>query len=301
MSAGSTVPIRILVIGAGGQLGRALAHAPRPDGMTLIGASRARVDLTRPDTIEAALGLDTPDVVINAAAYTAVDRCETDRDTAFRVNAVGPAHLAVACAGRNIALIHVSTDYVFDGRATRPYLPDDATGPLNVYGESKRAGEVAVCSALAAHALVRTSWVISPTGTNFVRTMLRLAAERDALRVVADQYGAPTAAADIATALLALAERLSHSTDARGTWHVTGGGETTWYGLAEAILADLEQRTRRRPTLTAITTAEFPTPARRPANSRLDCSRFDAAFPGLRRPWQHQLHDVLDRLHGSPS
>ena len=227
--------MRILVTGITGQVGGALAARPAPEGTTWIPAGRDRLDLSAPETIAGALAALAPDAVVNPAAYTAVDAAETDRETAFRVNRDGPAALAAACAARGIPLIHVSTDYVFDGSGTRPYRTDDPVAPLGAYGASKEAGEQAIRAALADHVILRTAWVYAAEGKNFVNTMLRVGAERDELRVVADQRGTPTPAGDIAAAIATVLAARRGGVAVRGTFHYTAAGETTWNGLAEAV------------------------------------------------------------------
>lgn len=291
--------MRVLVTGITGQVGGALARRAPPPGVEWLPAGRDRLDLAAPGGIAAAVAALAPDAVVNPAAYTAVDAAETDCDTAYRVNRDGPAALAEACAARGIPLIHLSTDYVFDGGGSRPYRPDDPVAPLGVYGASKEAGEQAVRSAHGDHVILRTAWVYAAEGKNFVNTMLRVGAERDELRVVADQHGTPTPAGDIADAVAAiLAARLA-GTAVRGTFHYTSGGATTWHGLAEAVFRRAERHWGRRPTVQAITTAEYPTPARRPAYSVLDNSAIDAALGGApRRSWEAALEAVLDARLG---
>lgn len=294
--------MRVLVTGITGQVGGALAVRPAPAGMAWIPAGRDRLDLSAPDGIAAALAAIAPDAVVNPAAYTAVDAAETDSATAFRVNRDGPAALAEACSARGIPLIHLSTDYVFDGTGSRPYRADDPVAPLGVYGASKEAGEQAVRAALPDHVILRTAWVYAAEGKNFVNTMLRVGAERDELRVVADQRGTPTPAGDIADAIAAiLAARLA-GTAIRGTFHYTAAGETTWHGFAEAVFRRAGRHWGRRPVVHAITTADYPTPARRPAYSVLDNAALDAALSGFgpvpRRPWETALNAVLDERLG---
>ncbi len=274
--------MRILVTGITGQVGGALAARPAPEGTAWIPAGRDRLDLSSPETIAGAIAALAPDAVVNPAAYTAVDAAETDRETAFRVNRDGPAALAAACAARGIPLIHVSTDYVFDGTGTRPYRPDDPVAPLGAYGASKEAGERAIRAAHDDHIILRTAWVYAAEGKNFVNTMLRVGAERDELRVVADQRGTPTPAGDIADAIATLLAARRGGVAVRGTFHYTAGGETTWHGLAEAVIRRAARHWGRRPVVHAITTAEFPTPTARPAYSVLDNAALDAALVRLR-------------------
>jgi dTDP-4-dehydrorhamnose reductase len=293
--------MRILVFGAGGQLGVALLRAPTVANLRVIGVTRAEADLTDAAAVAAVLTECQPDAVINAGAYTAVDRAEAEPERAYAVNATGPEILGRTAARLNIPVVHVSTDYVFDGTAARPYREDDPTAPLGVYGASKRAGEVALSTQQPAHVIVRTAWVFGQHGHNFVKTMQRLGQERPEVRVVADQRGTPTAAVDLAAVLLEVAQRLARAPVPErlamaGIYHFTNAGETTWHGLAEAVFADQARRGGRRPICTPITTGEYPTSARRPANSRLDNGKIERMFGIARRPWQQALADVLDAL-----
>ena len=236
-----------------------------------------------------------PARVVNAAAYTAVDKAESDADAAHAANAATPGAIARWCAANGVPLVHYSTDYVFDGAGTRPYRPEDPTAPLGVYGASKLAGEDAIRTAGGRHLIFRTAWVYAAHGQNFLRTMLRVGAERDVLRVVADQIGTPTPAALIADVT---ARVLRQGTDASGTWHLTAAGETSWHGFAQAIFDGAVARglIARAPTVEAITTADYPTPAKRPAYSRLDTDSLQRDF-GIELPkWRDALGDVLDTL-----
>lgn len=286
--------MRVLVIGTSGQLATELRRCDWPAGLERL--PEEKVDLSQPEAVGAFLDRHRPELIMNAAAYTAVDRAETERAEAFAINATGPATLASWCARSGAALIHVSTDYVFDGAADRPYREQDATGPLGVYGASKLAGEQAVAQTLPRHVIVRTSWVFSAHGNNFVKTMLRLARDREELRVVADQHGRPTAAADLAEAVVHVAERIRAGLGTWGTFHFANAGATTWHAFAQAVVDEQAPRTGRRPRVVPITTAEYPTPARRPANSVLDTSRFEREF-GLRpRDFRPALSKVVDEL-----
>jgi len=295
--------MKVLILGTSGQVGTELMRAAWPQGTELVGLARPDVDMARPETVEAAVAAHAPGLVVNATAYTAVDKAESDRETAFAVNRDGPARLAASCAACGIPLIHISTDYVFDGTKAAPYAEDDPVAPLGVYGASKEAGEAAVRAALPQHVILRTSWVYAAHGANFVKTMLRFGREREEMRVVADQHGAPTADAAIAAAIVTIEERIAAGSGGSvpgsvpwGTYHFTGAGETTWHGFAERIFQRLEAATGRRPRLQAIATADYPTPARRPANSRLDCARIRSAF-GIEAPrWEDSLDRVLDEL-----
>jgi dTDP-4-dehydrorhamnose reductase len=288
--------MKILVTGAAGQVGHEVGRAEWPSGWTIAACDRAALDITDAAGIAAALADQAPDLAINLAAYTAVDRAESEPDLARRINCTGAALLAAACAEAGVPLVQLSTDYVFDGSKRGPYREDDPVAPLGVYGSSKEAGERAVRAASDRHVILRTSWVYGVHGTNFVKTMLRLMTERPALRVVADQTGCPTGAADIARALVAIAARIAAGQAQWGTFHFAGAGAVTWHGFAEAIVALAAPRLGRRPPVAAIATAEYPTPARRPANSVLDCAKIAAEYGILPRPWQMALAEVVDEL-----
>jgi dTDP-4-dehydrorhamnose reductase len=285
----------VLVVGETGQLARELARAAWAPGVEVTCAGRDIIDLARPETANAVVAAMKPGVVVNAAAYTAVDKAESDADQAFLVNRDGPAALARAAAAVGAPVIHVSTDYVFDGTKDGAYTEDDPVAPVSVYGRSKEAGERAVREAAERHVILRTAWVYSPFGNNFVKTMLRLGAEREELRVVADQHGCPTAAADIAAAIV----RLAGADHGWGTYHYSGAGPTTWHGFAEAIFTGAAARGAKVPArVTAIGTADYPTPAVRPANSVLDCTRIDRVHGIVARNWREALEDCLDALIG---
>jgi dTDP-4-dehydrorhamnose reductase len=289
----------ILVAGKTGQLARCLVAAAHRRDTALVALGRPELDLTQPETLARAVEAHAPRAIVNAAAYTAVDKAEAEPTLAMAVNRDGARALAAAAAGMGVPFIHISTDYVFDGRKDGAYGEEDAPSPLSVYGRSKLAGEAAVCAACPAGVILRTSWVYSPFGQNFATTMLRLAATREKVQVVDDQHGAPTAAFDLADAILDLAERLTaapHGRDNGGVYHLAAEGETTWYGFAAAIFAGWARRGRRVPALAPITTAQYPTAARRPQNSRLDCSKAARVF-GLRLPpWRSSLERCLDEL-----
>lgn len=293
--------MRILLFGANGQVGTELRRSLAPFGDvvattrsgTLDDGNTCEVaDFDAPDSLPALIERVAPDVVVNAAAYTAVDRAESDRDAAFRANAEAPARLAAACAARGARLIHYSTDYVFDGRGTRPYREDDPTAPAGVYGASKRAGEEAIAATGADHLILRTAWVYAAHGRNFLRTMLRLAAERDVLRVVADQTGTPTPATLIAD----VTARVLARRDIGGIRHLTAAGQTTWHGFAEAIVAGAHARglLARAVPVAPIATADYPTPAARPAYSVLDTSRLAADLDVRLPDWTAGLAMILD-------
>ena len=286
---------RVLVFGAGGQVGRELTQRPAPAGFTVVGLNHADADIADRDAVARAVRQQRPEIIINAAAYTAVDKAESEIERAFAINEAGPRHLAAAAREAGALLVHYSTDYVFAGRKAAPYVEDDPIAPTSVYGRSKEAGERALRETTTRHIVLRTAWVYAAHGHNFLRTMLRLARERDVVRVVADQHGTPTSAADIADATFAI---LARSPDAArfGTFHLTNSGRTTWHGFAEAIFAGLARRGVRIPRLEAITTAEYPTPAQRPAMSVLDGGKIERVY-GLRpRSWEAALDDTLETL-----
>ncbi|SFK71956.1 dTDP-4-dehydrorhamnose reductase [Falsiroseomonas stagni] len=293
--------MRLLVAGREGQVARALAL--RFAGHDVTALEPPALDLTDPASIRAAMDAAAPDLVVNAAAYTAVDRAEDDAALAFAVNRDGAAALAAAAAARGLPFIHFSTDYVFDGRKGAPYSEDDAPCPLGVYGSSKEEGERAVLAANPRSAILRTAWVCSATGGNFLKTMLRLANEREELRVVADQHGAPTFAADLADAVFAMAPRLLAAPpgdDAFGLFHLSGAPHTTWYGFTAEILAQAATRGHRQPRLTPIATSDYPTKAARPADGRLDCAKITRVHGIAPADWRASLSRCLDELIGPP-
>jgi dTDP-4-dehydrorhamnose reductase len=253
------------------------------------------MDLTHPAEVDAAWDGFAPEAIINAAAYTAVDRAESEIDLAFEINAAAPARIAARCAAEGIPLVHISTDYVFDGQKREPYREDDPVAPLGVYGRSKAEGEAAVRSAHARHLIVRTAWLYSAHGANFVKTVMRLVAERDELRIVDDQVGSPTCAEDLAAAVLGIMARGGEP--AWGTYHYCGSGTTSWCGLARHVLDTMAARGRVRGyRLTPIRTEDYPTPARRPAFSVLDCQRIERRFGVVRPPWRSSVEKTVDRL-----
>ncbi|WP_041039910.1 dTDP-4-dehydrorhamnose reductase [Paramagnetospirillum magnetotacticum] len=288
--------MRILVCGAQGRLGRALGCAELPEGTALTGLGRQQLDITDPDAVERALDRDSWSLVINAAAYTAVDRAESERDAAFAVNGTGPAHLARACATRGVPLIHISTDYVFDGTAPDPYPEDHPMAPLSVYGASKAAGEEAVRSLNPDHAIMRVSWLYGGQGGDFVRAIAGAIRAGRHLRVVSDQTGALTHADCVAQAALALGAKMVNEGLERGTYHFAASGAANWHEIAAVILAEMVQLGYKKVPLEAITATEYGLPAVRPANSRLDCGKFDRLV-GLPRPhWQTMLVPQLRRI-----
>ncbi|MFC3173280.1 dTDP-4-dehydrorhamnose reductase [Novosphingobium bradum] len=295
--------MRIVVTGVNGQVVQSLVERGMAGGHVVIPLGRPHLDLAESDAgaIRAALELAAPEAIVSAAAYTAVDKAESEPDLARAINATGAGHVAEAAAALGVPLIHLSTDYVFSGEGSRAWREDDPTGPRSVYGATKLAGEAAVLSACPNSAVLRTAWVYSPFGANFVKTMLRLAESRDELGVVADQVGNPTSALDIASGVLAVAANLlaDPAPARRGLFHMAGTGETSWAGFAEAIFTASAARGGPHARVNPITTAQFPTAAVRPANSRLDCTRL-AQVHGIRLPaWQASLETVIDRLVGA--
>ena len=291
----------VLLFGGNGQVGHELRRSLRALGDVVVttrsgqlpeGARCEVADFDCPDSLAALVQRVAPAIVVNAAAYTAVDKAEDDVDAAFRTNAEAPGVLARACALRDIPFVHYSTDYVFDGQGSRPYREDDPTAPLGVYGASKLAGEDAIRAAGGRHLILRTAWVYGQHGHNFMKTMLRLGAERDELRVVADQVGTPTPAAliaDVTTELLGLRDAPS------GTFHLTPRGETSWHGFAEAIFEEALARglISRAPKVIPIATSDYPTRARRPGYSRLDIGRLEQVLGRALPEWRTGLRQVL--------
>jgi dTDP-4-dehydrorhamnose reductase len=289
--------VEFLLLGGSGQVGIELRRLSWPEGARLVAPPRQEVDLESPSGLLDIVAARPWTAIINCAAYTAVDRAEAERARAWQVNAAAPQVLAAATAARGIPLIHVSTDYVFDGGKRGPYVEDDAIAPLNFYGESKAGGEQAVRRENERHVIVRTSWVFSAHGTNFVKTMLRLGRERPALRIVADQHGCPTAASDLATALQTLVLKLTSSVaPTYGTFHLCNAGPTTWYDFAAAIFEEAAKAGIRVPSLEPIITAEYPTAARRALNSVLDCSRVLRVYGIAMGPWRPALRATLAQI-----
>ena len=291
----------ILVAGKTGQLARCLVDVAEQRTLPIIAVGRPECDLEDSGSIDRAVDAALPRAIVNAAGYTAVDKAESDPERAFAVNRDGAERLAATARRLQIPFVHVSTDYVFDGRKSSTYFEDDIPCPLGVYGRSKLEGELAVMDTNPDALVFRTSWVYSPYGANFLKAVLRLADTRDVVRVVDDQRGAPTAAIDVASAIVdALGQVNEKNAQTRaGIYHMTAAGETTWYGFAEAIFAGWGDRGRRVPILQAIATADYATPVKRPANSRLDCGKIDRVF-GIRMPlWSTSVGACLDVLAAS--
>ncbi len=319
--------MRIAVTGRDGQVATALAEIGAAEGVTIVPVGRPDLDLANPDSILPALRAAAPDMIVNAAAYTAVDKAESEPDLAEAVNATGAGAVAKAAAELGVPILHLSTDYVFDGSADRPYREEDATGPLGVYGRTKLLGEQAVAAANPRRVILRTAWVYAPFGANFVRTMLRLAATRDEVGVVADQHGCPTSALDIAHTLLSIARRVQtpqlgdadalaiagaamsgaalavpmtaeagEDPELYGTFHMTGQGEAVWADVAEAIFARSAELGGPTARVKRITTADYPTPAKRPANSRLNGEKLARVYGILLPQWRESVELCVTRL-----
>jgi dTDP-4-dehydrorhamnose reductase len=289
----------ILVTGGTGQLATALA-ALGESRVQRVG--RPDFDFDQAGSVKAVFQAVAPSLVVNAAAYTAVDAAESDIVAAYRANRDGPALLAALCEGAGVPLIHVSTDYVFDGLKPAPYVENDPTAPQGVYGASKLAGEQAVLAACRRAIVLRTAWVYAPTGRNFVLTMLNAARKMNRLRVVADQQGCPTAAADLAAAIIAVIDRIETAgwqPEFAGIFHAACTGSTSWYGFADAIFAEAGRHGFTPPALSPITTADWPTPAKRPANSRLHCGKLAAVFGHSLPPWREALARTIDAIFAS--
>jgi len=287
--------MKVLLTGADGQVGWEIDRQAKDAGVDLIRTNRQSLDLADPASIERAFENDIG-LVINAAAYTAVDKAESEPDIARAVNTTAPGLLAQHCGARQIPLIHFSTDYVFDGAATRAWVEEDPTAPLGVYGDTKLGGEQAIRAALDRHVILRTSWVFGVHGHNFVKTMLRLANERDELTVVADQIGCPTFAGTLAAAALHIAGKLRLGGSPWGTYHLCDDGPTTWHAFAARIIAlgHAAGQVSDPPAIKPIRTEDYPTPAQRPAYSVLNTARFTRTFPAFRlRPWQDGVHAIL--------
>lgn len=289
----------ILITGGSGQLGDALAKLCTAQGIAFKAVSRPAFDFERPETVEACFTAAKPDLVVNAAAYTAVDKAESDVAAATAGNHTGPLALAKLCERAGIPFIHVSTDYVFDGNKGAPYVETDPTGPTGVYGATKRDGEEAILATGAQAIILRTAWVYAAHGKNFARTMLNAGRRMPLLRVVADQRGTPTAAPDLAAAILAIAAKIQATgwdQQYRGIFHATGGGETTWHGFASAIFAEAAKTGYAAPEVQPINTADWPTPTRRPPDSRLDGAKLAAVFGVALPAWQESLPGIVQGL-----
>jgi len=289
--------VKILIIGSNGQLGWELCQRGKPHGFNIIPLDIPEFDITDPAAVKKVVNQPGVSLVINAAAYTAVDKAESEPKKAFAINCDGPADLAASCNEAGIPLVHISTDYVFDGTQEAPYLETDPLSPLGVYGKSKAEGETIVRSLLTDHIIIRTAWLYGIHGNNFVKTMLSLGKEKETLRVVADQYGCPTSAADLAEAILTIAGQIKERPDIPwGTYHYCGKGKTTWHGFAEKIFELAKQYNLFSiKKVIPVTTAEYPTPAKRPLNSVMDCSMLTKKFGISPAPWQESLATMLSQ------
>jgi dTDP-4-dehydrorhamnose reductase len=289
--------MNVLLLGGSGQLGTEIRHLPPASDLEIVAPDHDELDLVSETQIVAWLAASRWDAVINAAAYTDVDRAEAEPTSAFAINATAPARLAAAANHLGIPVIHVSTDYVFDGLKGRPYEPSDLVNPINVYGASKAMGERNVCASNRRHVILRTSWLYSPFRKNFMKTMLRLGMVRDRLAVVEDQRGCPTAAQDLAKACVTIARRIAMNPDDApyGAYHFTGAGEATWYTFARTIFDLSKPRLPRPPVVDAIMTTDYPTAARRPVDSRLDCASAVETWGVVLRDWRVALEDTLAR------
>ncbi|PYE87298.1 dTDP-4-dehydrorhamnose reductase [Phyllobacterium leguminum] len=290
--------MRIAVTGKQGQVVSALVERGAGAGVEIIAAGRPELDLADRQSIRAVLAGIAPDIIVSAAAYTAVDKAESEPELALTLNAEGPAAVAEIAGELGIPVVHLSTDYVFSGDKQDAYVETDATGPVSVYGKSKLAGEKGIAAVNPNHVILRTAWVYSPFGANFVKTMLRLAETRDAVSVVADQRGTPTSALDIADAVITIARRLveDQAPELRGVFHLTGSGEATWADFAEEIFAGLRAKSGKTISVKRITTVDYPTPARRPANSLLSNSKLKHVYGIVLPDWKLSTRTVLDRL-----
>ena len=288
--------MKILVTGANGQIGHCLQQQLGQKNWAFSAFTRAELDITDPQAVNQIVQRLRPDIIINAAAYTAVDKAEQEQALAYAVNRDGPANLARAANDVNAAIFHISTDYVFSGDATGAYTEDAPTNPQGVYGQSKLAGELAVAAANDKHIILRTAWVFGEHGNNFVKTMVRLGKIKEVLNIVADQEGSPTYADDIAKVLLAVAQHYSEGKPTPwGTYHYSGQPYVSWYGFAREVFTEVEQAglyVKPVPQLNAITTAEYPTPAKRPANSKLDCKKIEQAFGVAPSDWRSALKNI---------
>jgi dTDP-4-dehydrorhamnose reductase len=286
----------ILVFGAAGQLGQEVMALAGTRDIEAAGCNRAKADVRDFASVKAAILAVKPRLVLNAAAYTAVDRAETEPEAAYAANAVGAETIARAAALQQVPVIQISTDYVFDGTKTGAYVETDPIAPLGVYGTTKAAGEAMVRQANPRHFILRTAWVYGRFGANFLKTILHLSRTREELRIVADQYGCPTATEDLAEAVFAIDRALALGIGAPGTYHFAGDGATTWHGFAGAIVDAQAQATGLRPKVSAIATADYKTPARRPANSELNSSLFANVFGYRARPWQTRAQETVEML-----
>lgn len=295
--------MKLLIIGAKGQLGWELRTRGGQQELETVCVDLPEFDITDRAQVAAQVESVMPDLVINASAYTAVDKAESQAELAFAVNEAGPKNLATPCAALNIPLVHVSTDYVFSGDKKTPYYETDPVAPIGVYGRSKAAGEAAIRDRLAPHIIIRTAWLYGVSGPNFVKTMLRLGQEREVVRVVADQYGCPTYAADLADAILVIAKQIGDGAQEKwGTYHYCGRGDTSWYGFASAIFEIARPLLPLKvQTVEPVSSDVYPTAAKRPINSVLDCSRIEKTFNIQTHPWKERLAKMLKIVLSDPT
>jgi dTDP-4-dehydrorhamnose reductase len=287
----------ILIFGASGQLGQEILFQAAARQIESFGATRAQADLSDSVAVSALITAVRPRLIVNCAAYTAVDRAESDPVSAWEVNVIGAANVARAATAAEVPLVHLSTDYVFDGTKSGGYVEDDVVAPINVYGRTKAEGEVQVRAIAPRHIILRTAWLYGRFGNNFLNTMLRIAGEQTQLRVVVDQKGCPTATQDLAEAIFAIDKKICGNEQVVwGIYHFAGAGTTSWHGFAEQIIAIRAHNTNLRPLVLPITTADYPTLARRPRNSELDSSRFSTAFQYRAAPWQARVAELVDTL-----
>ena len=286
----------LLVLGAGGQLGQEMIDLARERGIEALGLDRAALDITDAAAVAQALEVARPSLILNAAAYTGVDRAEGEPEAAWAANAHGAEAVARGAAKIGAPLVHISTDYVFDGRKHGAYVENDPISPLGAYGASKAEGEKRVRALTPNHVILRTGWVFGKYGANFLKTVMRLVRDSDRLRIVADQRGTPTATRDVAEATLAVRTALAEGRGNWGTYHFAGGAVTTWHGFAEAIVAEQAKATGRAPAVEPVATRDYPTAARRPANSELDSSLFAATFGYRAEPWRDRMIETVKIL-----
>lgn len=293
-----TQPMKLLCIGQSGQVARALQAVSKERDIDLVALGRPQVDLTNRKSLEIAIEQHAPDIIVNAAAFTQVDLAETDKDTAHAVNADGPKALAEICAQRSIPLIHISTEYVFDGSGAEAFGEDASTAPINAYGATKQAGEQAIGTACDQHVILRTSWVYSPFGSNFIKTMLRLAREKGGASVVDDQIGSPTSAIDIADAILDIADQIHGHPQPNqfGIFHFAAAGAASWADVAALIFETYEARTGCKIALKRIPSSDYPTPAARPLNSRLKTAKITETFGIKTKQWTDRVRETVNRL-----
>jgi dTDP-4-dehydrorhamnose reductase len=292
--------MNVLLVGNNGMLARDLEPRLLSAGYNVTGIDINELDITKSCDVNLCMDSRCPDIVINCAAYTAVDKAESESELAFKVNEDGPENLAVACKKLNIPLIHISTDYVFNGTATIPYKEDDKANPMSVYGKSKWEGEEAIRNCLEKHLIIRTAWLYGVNGNNFVKTMIRLAKEREEIRVVNDQKGCPTWTGDLADALVSMVNRIAKDMkDIKwGTYHYCGDGITSWHGFTKAIISKAKEwESFRIQKILAIPTKEYPTPAKRPMWSAMDCTKLNEAFGIRNKDWKQGLSDMLEELY----